>query len=89
MAVEVKTANSAGQVITPFEAVVDLTFEGSGALGVMFQEVPNPDNTTRPDIIVISLVPGGIASELNDLSPLGLSCAQLTASTLARDHIAR
>jgi hypothetical protein len=62
--------NSAGQVIAPAEELIDVTFEGSGALGVMFQEVSlTTGATARPDIIVKTLVAGSIASEMKDLSP--------------------
>lgn len=58
--------NTAGQVVTPSEQVVDVVFEGSGALGLMFHKVVCAG---RSDVLVKSLVPGSIAAESKDLVP--------------------
>jgi hypothetical protein len=60
--------NARGEVIAPAEELIDVTFEGSGALGMLFQEVAAPRSATK-DIIVKSLVPGSIASDIKDVAP--------------------
>lgn len=63
----VSTRDSSGVVIVPAEELIDVTFDGQGALGMLFQEVQNT-KSPMPDIIVKTLHPGSIAAGIKDVA---------------------
>ena len=61
------SSKDASGVFIAAEELIDVTFDGQGALGMLFQEVKNPKSPI-PDIIVKTLQPGSIAADIKDVA---------------------
>ena len=62
----VATIDSTGQAIAP-EELIDVTFTGSGALGMLFEEIPKANGRAGKDIAIKKVVDGSIAADIVDV----------------------
>ena len=77
----VQTITPMGEVIEP-EELIDVTFSGSGALGMLFEEIPSERNQGSLDITVKKIVPDSIAADIRDVE-VALILRSINSSEIA------
>ena len=77
----VATVAADGRTIAP-EELIDVTFSGSGALGMLFEEIPSADGRPGDDIAIKRVVPKSIAADILDVQ-VGLILRNVNTTAVA------
>ena len=77
----VASVSADGRTIAP-EELIDVTFSGSGALGMLFEEIPSADGRPGDDIAIKKVVPKSIAADILDVQ-VGLILRNVNTTAIA------